>query len=85
LNTLQRDYDCSSAVSFALHAGGVLGSSALDSTGLASYGLPGPGRFVSIYANPGHAFIYVGGLRVDTVVDALELAQPTGRAHEGGP
>lgn len=76
LDTLQRAYDCSSAVSFVLHAGGVLGSSALDSTELESYGLPGPGRFVSIYANSGHAFMYVGGLRFDTVFD---------RSYDTGP
>lgn len=67
LDVLQAAYDCSSAVSFVLHAGGVLGASALDSTELESYGLPGPGRFVSVYANAGHAFVYVGGLRFDTV------------------
>jgi hypothetical protein len=39
---------------------GSWGPSALDSTGLASYGLPGPGRFVSIYANSAHAFVFVG-------------------------
>jgi hypothetical protein len=67
LDTLQSAYDCSSAVSYVLHWGGVLGSSALDSTALESYGQPGPGRWVSIYANPAHAFMYVGGLRLDTV------------------
>jgi hypothetical protein len=67
LDTRQSAYDCSSAVSYVLHAGGALGSSALDSTGLASYGLPGPGRYVSIYANAAHAFVYVAGLRLDTV------------------
>jgi hypothetical protein len=70
LDTLQPAYDCSSAVSFVLHWGGVLGASALDSTGLAGYGLPGPGQYVSIYANAGHAFMFVGGLRFDTVYDA---------------
>ncbi len=70
LNTLQPAYDCSSAVSYVLHWGGVLGTtSALDSTGLAVYGDPGPGRYVSIYANAAHAFMYVGGLRFDTVED----------------
>ncbi len=69
LDTLQPAYDCSSATSYLLHAGGVLGPNALDSTELASYGLPGPGRWVSIYANAAHAFIYVGGLRLDTVED----------------
>ena len=67
LDTLQRAYDCSSAVSYLLRAGGVLGSSALDSTELENYGLPGPGRYVSIYANAAHAFMYVAGLRLDTV------------------
>jgi len=67
LDTLQPAYDCSSAVSFLLHQGGVLGTSALDSTALESYGLPGPGRYVSIYANAAHTFIYVAGLRFDTV------------------
>ncbi len=69
LDTLQPAYDCSSAVSYLLHWGGVLGTSALDSTELESYGEPGPGRYVSIYANPDHAFMYVAGLRFDTVED----------------
>ncbi len=67
LDSLQPAYDCSSAVSYLLHWGGVLGTSALGSSELESYGRPGPGRFVSIYANPGHTFIYVAGLRFDTV------------------
>jgi hypothetical protein len=67
LDQLQPAYDCSSAVSYLLHAAGVLGDYAEDSTELASYGDPGPGRYVTIYANPGHAFIYVAGLRFDTV------------------
>jgi hypothetical protein len=67
LDTLQPGYDCSSAVSYVLHAGGVLGTSALDSTELESYGQPGPGQYVSIYANEVHAFMYVAGLRFDTV------------------
>jgi hypothetical protein len=67
LDTLQPAYDCSSAVSYILHRGGVLGTSALDSTALESYGQPGPGQYVSIYANAGHTFVYVAGLRFDTV------------------
>lgn len=69
LDQLQSAYDCSSAVSYVLHAGGMLGPYALDSSQLAAYGLPGPGRYVSIYANAAHAFVYVGGLRLDTVED----------------
>jgi hypothetical protein len=67
LAQLQSAYDCSSAVSYVLHAGGVFGNYAQDSTELEHYGLPGPGRFISIYANPAHAFMYVAGLRFDTV------------------
>jgi cell wall-associated NlpC family hydrolase len=76
LNTLQPGYDCSSAVSYVLHAGGAFGDYAEDSTELESYGAPGPGRYVSIYANAAHAFVYVGGLRFDTVYD---------RAYDTGP
>jgi hypothetical protein len=76
LNTLQPAYDCSSAVSYVLHWGGVLPRSALDSSELASYGLPGPGRYVTIYANAAHAFMYVAGLRFDTVEDP---------AYDSGP
>jgi hypothetical protein len=76
LNTLQPAYDCSSAVSYLLHAGRSLGPSSLGSTGLESYGQPGPGRYVTIYANPAHAFIYIAGLRFDTVYDT---------AYDSGP
>lgn len=70
LSQIQPAYDCSSAVSYLLYAAGLLeGEYALDSTQLASYGDPGPGKYVSIYANAAHAFIFVGGLRFDTVED----------------
>jgi peptidoglycan hydrolase-like protein with peptidoglycan-binding domain len=59
-------YDCSGSVSYVLHAAGLL-SSPLDSTGLESYGAPGPGRYVTIYANAGHAFIVINGRRFDTI------------------
>lgn len=68
LSQLQPAYDCSSAVSLLLYAAGVLGSEyAEDSTELESYGDPGPGKWVSIYANSEHAFIFVAGIRFDTV------------------
>jgi 3D (Asp-Asp-Asp) domain-containing protein len=59
-------YDCSGAVSFVLYGAGLLGTSALDSTGLESYGLPGPGRWITIYANPAHTWIVVAGIALDT-------------------
>jgi len=59
-------YDCSGSVSYALAAAGLL-SSPLDSTGFESWGLPGPGRWITVYANAGHAFMMVAGWRFDTV------------------
>src|SRR6185312_4615220 len=59
-------YDCSGSVSYALHGGGLL-SSPEDSTALESYGEPGPGRYITIYANSEHAFMVVDGKRFDTV------------------
>jgi len=58
-------YDCSGTVSYALHAAGVL-DAPVDSTGLMTWGEEGPGRWVSIYANPDHAFMVIAGLRLDT-------------------
>jgi Putative peptidoglycan binding domain len=58
-------YDCSGSVSYALHGGGLL-SSSLDSTGFESYGSAGSGRWITIWTNSGHAYMYVAGLRFDT-------------------
>jgi hypothetical protein len=58
-------YDCSGSVSFALAAAGLL-DSPMDSSALARFGRAGPGRWVTIYANAGHAFMTVAGLRFDT-------------------
>jgi peptidoglycan hydrolase-like protein with peptidoglycan-binding domain len=59
-------YDCSGSVSYALHGGGLL-SSPEDSTGLESYGEPGPGKDITIYADAEHAFMVIDGKRFDTV------------------
>ena len=58
-------YDCSGSVSFALAAAGLV-DSPMDSSALARFGKAGPGRWVTIYANAGHAFMTVAGLRFDT-------------------
>jgi len=58
-------YDCSGAVSYALHGGGLL-ESPLDSTGLSTWGEPGPGRWITVYANAGHAWMVVAGISFDT-------------------
>jgi hypothetical protein len=59
-------YDCSGAVSFALHGGGFL-ESPLDSTGLETWGDPGAGKWITVYANSGHAWMIIAGLAFDTV------------------
>jgi hypothetical protein len=58
-------YDCSGSVSFALAAAGLL-DRPMDSSALARFGKAGPGHWVTIYANAGHAFMTVAGLRFDT-------------------
>ncbi|HVA18608.1 MAG TPA: hypothetical protein VMU55_00360 [Solirubrobacteraceae bacterium] len=58
-------YDCSGSVSYALAAGGLLGAP-LVSGDLASWGEPGPGRWITIYANAGHTFMDVAGMWFDT-------------------
>jgi peptidoglycan hydrolase-like protein with peptidoglycan-binding domain len=64
-----RGYDCSGSVSYVLHAAGLL-KSPEDSTALEHYGAPGPGRYVTIYANSAHAFMTIQGRRFDTVAQA---------------
>jgi peptidoglycan hydrolase-like protein with peptidoglycan-binding domain len=58
-------YDCSGSVSYALHNAGLL-SSPMSSSGFESYGKPGPGKHVTIYANAGHVYMVVDGRRFDT-------------------
>jgi peptidoglycan hydrolase-like protein with peptidoglycan-binding domain len=65
-------YDCSGSVSYALHGGGYL-DSALTSGGFMSWGSAGKGRWVTIYAAPGHVYMVVNGRRFDT----------TGRSESG--
>jgi peptidoglycan hydrolase CwlO-like protein len=59
-------YDCSGAVSYALHGGGLI-ESPLDSTGLETWGEPGPGQWITVYANAEHAWMVVAGISFDTV------------------
>jgi hypothetical protein len=58
-------YDCSGSVSYALHGAGLL-RSPLDSTAFMRYGVAGRGRYITIYANPGHVYMVVNGRRYDT-------------------
>jgi cell wall-associated NlpC family hydrolase len=58
-------YDCSGSVSYALAAGGLL-SAPLTSGALESWGAPGPGRYITVFANPGHTYMYVNGVLFNT-------------------
>lgn len=58
-------YDCSGTVSFALHGGNLL-QSPEDSSEFEGWGSHGAGRWVAVFANPGHAYMTVAGLRLDT-------------------
>jgi hypothetical protein len=58
-------YDCSGSVSFALRGGRLL-RSPLASGGLTRFGRRGRGRWITVYANAGHAYMVVAGLRFDT-------------------
>jgi cell wall-associated NlpC family hydrolase len=58
-------YDCSGSVSYALAAGGLL--SAPETSGeLESWGAPGPGRYITVYAAAGHTYMYVDGIMYNT-------------------
>ncbi len=62
---LDRGYDCSGAVSHALHGGRFL-RSPLPSGALMDWGEDGPGEWITVYAHGGHAYVVVAGLRFDT-------------------
>lgn len=58
-------YDCSGSVSYALAAAGML-DIPVTSGDLTRWGSPGPGRWITVFANSGHVFMEVAGLRFDT-------------------
>ena len=58
-------YDCSGTVSFALHGGGLL-TTPMDSSEMMTWGSHGLGRWVTVFSNPGHAYVDIAGLRLDT-------------------
>ena len=74
-----RGYDCSGSVSFALHGGKFL-ESPLPSGPMEQWGLPGEGRWITIYANAGHAYAVIAGFRWDTAGDVAGETGP--RWHE---
>jgi hypothetical protein len=62
-------YDCSGAVSFALHGAGLI-ATPMDSGEMLNWGVAGKGRWITIYANGGHAFAVIDGVRWDTAGDS---------------
>jgi cell wall-associated NlpC family hydrolase len=59
-------YDCSGSISYVFEAAGLL-SSPVVSGDLMNWGAAGPGKWITVFANAGHTFMYVAGLRFDTV------------------
>jgi hypothetical protein len=72
-----RGYDCSGAVSYVLHAAGLL-RSPMASGPLMRWGVPGIGQWITVYANAGHAWMTVAGLRFDTSGAGESLNQGSG-------
>jgi len=72
-------YDCSGSVSYALHGGRFL-ESPLPSGPMENWGLEGDGRWITVYANSGHAYAEIAGYRWDTSGDSGEETGP--RWHE---
>jgi len=58
-------YDCSGAVSYALIGAGAL-ETPLDSSSFMRWGRAGRGQWITVYTNPGHAYVVIAGLRLDT-------------------
>jgi len=71
-------YDCSGTVSYALGAVGanlLKRGMPLDSSGFMRWGTAGPGQWITVYTNPGHAFVVIAGMRLDTSA----AGDPSGR------
>ncbi|MFL5906294.1 MAG: hypothetical protein ACJ75Z_01695 [Solirubrobacterales bacterium] len=71
-------YDCSGAVSYVLHAAGMLASPMPSGPLASSWGGFGKGRWITVYANASHAYMVVAGLRFDTSAVGERLNQGSG-------
>jgi cell wall-associated NlpC family hydrolase len=80
-------YDCSGSISFVLAAAGLLKGTETSGQ-LMSWGEPGPGKWITVFATQGHTFMYVAGLRFDTVALAQSGSRwsnkPANRGDGGG-
>jgi hypothetical protein len=80
-------YDCSGTVSVALNAAGLL-KSPLDSSSFLRWGAAGRGAWITVYTNPGHAYVVIAGLRLDTSAAYASRARSSrkyAKAMEKGP
>ena len=72
-------YDCSGSISYAFAAAHLLDHT-VASGQLEQWGAPGPGKWITVFANAGHTFMYVAGLRFDTVALAQTGSRWSGRS-----
>jgi hypothetical protein len=81
-----RGYDCSGTVSYALKGGDLL-DSPLDSSSFMKWGARGKGQWITVYTNPGHAYVVIAGLRLDTSAAAARVTSTRRfkKANERGP
>lgn len=79
-----KGYDCSGSVSYALHGGKLL-EAPLVSGSFMTWGEPGPGRWITIYANQAHVYMVVAGLRWDTGGDPTGVTGPRWHAEPPYP
>ena len=79
-------YDCSGTISYALIAADVL-KSPLNSTGFMGWGVKGRGEWITVYTNPGHAYVMIAGLRLDTSAYGVSsrMSRRIERVNERGP
>jgi hypothetical protein len=73
--TIDSAYDCSGSVSYALYGGRFL-RAPLASGDLMEWGRRGRGRWITVYANRGHAYVVVAGLRFDTAMHDRDAGGP---------
>jgi hypothetical protein len=73
-----KGYDCSGAVSYVLHAAGLLRRPMVSGALGSRWGVPGTGSWITVYGNPSHVYMVVAGLRFDTSSGGDPLSQGSG-------